>query len=165
MAYKIQKTETIQQLREAARLSISEGFPQELAQQIVPVIEVNPKLLDFPNNFGAAATGTSNAGVTALTTSSVKETYITSLTFHLLKDATCDAATGSLTVNATANGATINLANIQHITLTAADRFLTLSYPVPIRVDKGSTIRSTNLTFTVGVCRVALTVQVIERDP
>lgn len=165
MAYPIQRTETIQAVRDAARLSISEGFPQQLSDQIVPVVEVNPKMLDFPNNFGAGSTGTSNSAITAFTCSATKETFLSSITFSFIKDATCDAATGSLTLNATIGGATVNLLNVQHITLTATDRFISLVYPIPIKLDKSSTIRATNLTFTAGVCRVAITAQVIEREP
>lgn len=71
MAYQIQNSETIKEVREGARLSISEGFPQRLAEAIVPVMEVNPKQLRICNIVKSASAINATSG-TIYTTLQIK---------------------------------------------------------------------------------------------
>lgn len=140
---------------------IHDIIPRKVMPSISPVFEVNPKLA---NVAGSANSATSAGAATALTTSSSLDTYITGVCLSISKDATCDAASGTLGANVTINGATISLVTLQHQTLTAIQDAIALSLPFPLKVDRNSTIRTTNLTFTAGACRVGITFNGFTRE-
>jgi len=153
----INNSEITKLLVDGARLHpAADKIPDRLAESVVPVLDVTPRLARYVNFSGVAATGTSNTAVTAVTGPSDRDFYLTEITYHLLKDATCDAATGSVTLNVTIDGVTRGIATISHISLTAQDNLIPLNFSPPIKIDRGTTLRSTNLTFAAGVCRMSV---------
>ena len=153
MEYKIQNSETIQELREGARLSISEGFPERLAGSVVPVMEVNPKNFRVCNIVKDITQGASTASAsTVYTTPTNKDFYLMGFNFTISKTALCDSASGSHAVSVVIGGATVNLGRITSITLEAQNIILSHDYTKPIKLDRGSTITFNNVTYTAGVC-------------
>lgn len=152
----IYNTELSKELKEGAKLQQTRDIiPNQLADKVVPVMEVNPKLLrriNIVRNVSSAVT----AGMTAYTTpTGAQDFYLTGFQFSLTKDAACDAATGTLTITATIDGASRVLGNYSHITLTADSVIIDREFTIPVKIDRGSTIAN-SITFAAGVCTRSL---------
>jgi len=146
-------------IREQAGLTLAEGFPQNLSGSVVPVMDMTPR---FHRNciVLSTASATSSATATLMTTSTSKKTYIVGVSLFYVKDATCDAATGSLGIRTTINGVSSQyLAYSYIITLTAQQDRVIYTLEKPILIDKGVTIQAQIPTFTTGV--FARTYQII----
>ena len=74
----IQNSQTIKEIRKAAGLSISDGFPQRIADAVIPTIEVNPENFRIANVVENNNTGTTGS-FTIYTTPSNKSFYLTGL--------------------------------------------------------------------------------------
>jgi hypothetical protein len=149
MGAKIYNSNLTKELIEGARLQQNQsGIPSEIAEKVIPVMEVNPKLLRI-TNYSGLINGTATGNITAVT-SATKETYITDLVISVIKDVVCDVTTGRIQLAAVINGQSINLASIAVIALTAQNINLSISLVNPLKVDLGSTITFTG-AFTAGV--------------
>jgi len=142
----IYNSDLSKELQEGGRLSVRDKMPNELADKVVPVMEVNPKVLRRINwNFAGAAT---NATSTSLgTISSTKDTYIVAASMSLSKDVT--AVTTFVRLNAVMeNGQTVVLCPIGCLTLTAETHDMAVSFPFPIKLKKGTSITVTASSAT-----------------
>lgn len=133
---KIYNSNLIKELIEGGKLQINSDFiPNQLAEKIVPVMEVNPALLR-KTNLIKAATLTNNTTQTVWTTDTIKDTYITSVCLAFIKDAT--ATTTDIRANLTPlNQAEISVIRIPSITLTAHSGEVSITFPHPILLEKG----------------------------
>lgn len=146
----IQNSSTIKEIRRVGGLSIAEGFPTQLANQVLPIVECNPLML--PKKVLFASNGQSISGTLGiLTPSSSRDTYLTGITLSIAKDASCDIATGAVRVIGTIGGVSVSLLGISCITLTAQNSTVTVQFTEPVKVDRSALI-SYNTTFTAGVC-------------
>lgn len=146
---------------DAKRIFVNKGDGfDEVEDNLVPVVPIIP-LGEFTNSFSRATTGTN----TAFVSSSDKDTYITGIIVTLLKDATCDMGDGTVRVICTVNGGTMILCYIPIITLTAQSIVIPITFPNPIRLDRGTSFNYEG-TFTVGKCIRTITVTgyVLERS-
>jgi hypothetical protein len=128
----------------------NEGIPLKFKKSIHPVLVVNP----LPNNFCdivANNSATSTGATTIYTTPTDKDFYLTEFSVSVIKDATCDSATGSYQFNVVINKTTKTIFYFSVITLTAQTGHISISLPVPVKLDRGSTVTLSG-TFTVGAC-------------
>jgi len=147
----IHNTDLFNEIRDAGKIQTSRDIlPSQLADKVVPVMEVNPKLLRYPNI--VISSGTTATGVVTMvnTTSSAKDFYITHAYISITKDVVCDAATGSISISATINGAARTIVGCSIITLTAQDKTISLDFSHPLKIDRGTSITLTG-TYTAGV--------------
>lgn len=140
---------------------ITDAIPKVVVPSIAPVYVSN---LYYSTSGGSAGNSTSAGAATAFTASASQDTYLTSVTLSLVKDATCDAATGSVSANITVNGSSVSVVSISHLTLNALDQTVVLSLPYPIKMDRSTTVRATNPTFTAGACRTVISCTVMVKD-
>jgi len=115
-----------------------------------PVIDINPKYTTVVKTGVRTATG---AGITLLTTESganARDFYVTSASLSLVKDAACDQASGSITFVTVIGGESVFPIRLPILTLTAQNQSIALSFPHPIKVDRGTSIITGNLAFTAG---------------
>lgn len=151
----IQNTEVIQSVREAARLSLSEGFPTQLQGNIVPVVDVTP---DFhKKSIISSSSPTTTGATTILTTDAERFTYITAVQLGLVKNATCDVATGVIAVTGVIDGTTTTIAAIPVLTLTAERADIQIQFREPIKLDRNTAVSLTG-TFTLGAMARTATV-------
>jgi len=117
----------------------------------IPVIEVNPKLV---KDLKTANLSKNTSGATAImTTSNSKDTLLYGCNLNMIKDSTCDMATGNVFLSITQNGKTFALISLPVITLTAQSAGDRIMFNKPIKVDRNSAINiSASGTYTVGVC-------------
>lgn len=116
--------------------------------QIVLVGEVNPRLLKACD-VNAAGNSSATGSVTVYTTPSDRDFYLTGIQYSMIKDATCDAATGTIQVGGTVNGQSVAFLRKAIITLTAQSADITREFTRPILIDRGTAISMT-ATFTAG---------------
>lgn len=141
----IYQSDIVQKAVRGLKLAPSrDKIPNELADKILPVYELNDAY-DIITAGGSSSSSSSTASI--LTASSTADTYITSLMMSVDKDATSDST--DFSVNVVQNGAVRALGKIIMITLTATSKIISISFPRPVRIDKGSTVRIA-ATFTVG---------------
>lgn len=145
----IYNSDLTKELTEAGKLqTMRDRIPNEFADKVVPVVNVNPK--DYRVcNLVVRGTKSTTGDLTILTTSTDRDTYLVGATLAFAKDVTCDAATGNLSITAVINGQTIYLFSVPIITLTADARVVSFNLVNPIKIDRGTNIISTG-TFTAG---------------
>ena len=128
-----------------------DSIPNQLADKVVPVMEVNPKILRKVNLIQTGAsvsTGTVSTGSIALG----KNFFLTSIIATMIKDAACDVATGTLNIATTlyeTNAAT-TIGTIPVITLTAASKDVIIDFARPVRLANGASLTLTG-TFSLGI--------------
>lgn len=143
----IQNSSTIKELRTAAGLSISEGFPQQLANQIIPVIDINPKHLRRATILGTLLNrNTTGSNITVLSAQS-EEVFVTGFNISNQQDATSDNVL--IVLQATIDGVLKRFYSRQKVTATAGLINENIQLSHAIKIDLGSTIGFT-LAFTVG---------------
>jgi hypothetical protein len=147
----INNTSLFKELRDGAKSYGTEKIPNKIADKVVPVMEVNPKLLRIIDT-GFSATGTASTTATTLTTlpSEARDFYLCGGSFTFAKDATCDVATGTVTFIGTSNSASIIFARLATITLTADNQGIAFVLPFPCKLDRGTTIYIGSGTHTAG---------------
>lgn len=143
----IQNTEAITAIRDGARLSISEGFPQNLLPNVQPVMDMTPR---FHKEAISSIISSNGSGViTAYTGNAGKRFYITGAVLSVMKDAACDAASGVIQINYTQGGVSKSLLAIAHLTATAMYQTIDTDLVYAIPIDLGTNITVTG-TFAAG---------------
>lgn len=121
-----------------------ESMPEEVEGPVL-VIPIFPI-----SRFVKRATRATTGSGTVFTTPSDKDFYITTATLSYEADATCD--TTSINLTCVQDTATVYLIEFAKLATTASRDTITLEFPAPIKVDKGTNILMT-CTFTAGNIR------------
>jgi hypothetical protein len=116
----------------------------------IPVVEVGLKCSKTAEIFSTVNVATGTSTLLASADNIRGDVYVTSIQFGVIKDATCDVATGSLPITVTIGGINKVIAYIPIITLTAQNIVISCSFPHPIKIDRKTAITSVG-TFTAGV--------------
>lgn len=119
------------------------SIPVELANNIQPIFDIQPKVSTVLKSGARSSTGSS----TIYTTPADKDFFLTFVTLTLTKDATCDNTLTSVSV--VNGGATTNLAIITSQTLTAYTNQIVVNLSYPLKVDRNTAIQL-SATFTAG---------------
>jgi len=144
----VQQQKIFREVRLATGLPILE-VPRALSDQIVPVIEVSPRLLQRSDIVRGSAVTTSGT-ITFFTTPTNIDFYLTSLLISYQKDATCDIASGIMDVSVTINGTGRVIASVSVLTLTAGSGYIPILLPKGgIKLDRATGVNFSG-TFTVG---------------
>lgn len=134
----IHNSELSQELQDAAKIQVSrDKIPSEIAEKVIPVVEVNPRLT---RKITHVLAGTNSVGGNTLiyTVPTGKRFLIQACNLSYIKDA---AATAALYwIQITIRGVTRYLIRIPSITLTADKAQLSQSFPAPIELFAGDTI-------------------------
>jgi len=139
---KIHNTETIKEVIDGGKIQTSSDVvPTQLADKIVPVMEVNPKLLKTVNIVRYANATNPASATTIYTTPTNQDFYLTGATINSIKTATSDLSTGVFTsLQVVINGATQRLFSANGITLTAQEHNVNMVFSPPIKIDRNSVI-------------------------
>lgn len=153
----IHNTDLLKELKDGAKLQqLKDIIPSQLAEKVVPVMEVNPKL--FRNiDIVRQVPGTTTGSIIAYTTLTDRDFYLNFIVASYIKDVVCDAATGRIIVEATIGGASREIIGFPIINLTAQTAIIGISFPIPIKIDRGTSI-SMSGTYTAGVMSRTLSV-------
>jgi len=122
-------------------------LPKHIVPTIQPVIEGNRQVCNVARHGVQTTTGS----ITVFTTPSDRDFYLNSVYAAFNKDATCDSATGVYTLSSTFDGTTRRLLDFPIFTTTAQSNEMTISFPIPLKVDRNVAIAFSG-TFTAGAC-------------
>jgi hypothetical protein len=150
----INNSDTINEIIEVAKLKVSsDGIINNLQNNIVPVIDVNPKHSRRITIFKrGATTTTTEAGL--YTTPTDRDFYLIGCTLSYKKDVTSDSTNAYLRgVIYGDNSATIIL-NLDSETLTANHDHIELVFPIPLKMARGQAI-TYRMPITAGTMVVA----------
>lgn len=138
----INNSTTIQELRQAAAIQAGkDAIPTNLSNQVVPVIEVNPKLLRICTLARRGSTLSNATSATVYTTPADKDFYLVGATLSMIKDVTSQSTLVTLT--ATVDGTSAALLVIKGLSLTIGAQTISNNWNFPIKID-----RNTNITIT-----------------
>ena len=145
----IYNTQTLKELQNAGKIQISKDIiPNQLAEKIVPVMEVNPRLLRICNIVrDGAAVNAASANIYTVPTN--QDFYLTSCSLSVVKDVT-STSTFSV-IGLKINGLSSYPLRLQFLTLTATRADLSINFQFPIKVDRGTNITVENDTTTANV--------------
>lgn len=149
----IYNSELSKELLEGAKIQVHrDSVPTQLAEKVVPVMEVNPKLLRRVNVLkrNSAVNSTS---ATILAVAADRDFYLTSAFLSVIKDATSTSVSSNIT--ATIDGVSSNLLSIAELTLTAQSSQSNMAYTPPIKIDSGTNISVTNSTNVANITAIA----------
>lgn len=126
----------------------SEKTPDNITNSVQPTIEANPMLVQEANvvRSNQAVNATS---ATLYTTLSNCDFYLTSCSLHVIKDVNATSTVSA--IQATIDGLARNIIQIGGFTTTVQDQGLTLSFPHPIKIDRGTAIQVINGTNVANV--------------
>jgi hypothetical protein len=134
-----QNRETTREIQEATGLSEITGYPRKIADAIIPVIDVNPKLKYSNKIHTSFLTGGGGTSAGIYTTPMDKDFYLTGACLSIVKNATSNSTVTSIRVG-TADGPTSNIISIIGLTLTEQDQTVWCPFPIPLRLARGSAI-------------------------
>jgi len=145
-------------LRDDARIQNVEAIPTQLAEKIVPVLNVQAR----KQIVLASANKTNTGSSTLLTTSSIKRTFITNLRVSNNSDATADNVSAYVTF--TPRGQAQTGVYINKLSLTAINQSIIFNFQdIPIELEKGTTI-AYGSSFTVGASSTRVDIFYYEED-
>lgn len=144
---------SIRELVQAANLQTGfDEIPTKLATSIVPVININPNDYRFSKAFPIASSLSNATSATVYTCAADKDTYLTAASMSMIKDVTSTATVIALNVipyNESLVAAPI--IRITGFTLTVQNECVTIAFPFPIKLKRGSNITLTSDTNVANV--------------
>jgi hypothetical protein len=150
---RINNSELSQELINGSGITGLNSIPNDLGKTIVPVMEVNPRLLRKINIVKAQSRATTSASpITLYTTPARKDFYLVGVTYTITKDAACDAATTIYGFKCYVGSLQVQLYGKYHITLTAEQESIYLVFPIPIKCDRATAISLDAISYTAGIC-------------
>jgi len=146
----IKRSDVIQKAVNDLALSSSlDKIPSETLDKVQLTYALNKQYSSFIAFNSSSTSGTMT--ITLPTIDSRSEIYLTFIDAGIIKDATCDMATGVqiITLTPLEQGITKSTLMIPTITLTAQDSHVTLPLPYPLKLKPNTNITMTG-TFSVG---------------
>lgn len=146
----IYNSQLSQELTDGAKIQVSKDkIPTELAEKVIPVMEVNPKLFRRINVIKAGiALNVTGTGV--YTTPTDKDFYLCGAQLSLIKDVT---STSTFTYLSCTDeyGALQTLLKIVSLSLTPQIDGCTADFTIPIKLKRGSVIGINNFTNVANI--------------
>jgi len=154
---KTESKEVVQNLINELRLNPAVGaIPQDIANNIQPTFDVKPEPYSFViRNVESASTGTFTVYTTDTDTSTIF--YLTGAYLSISKNATSDAVEVKMSVPPFGDSSVRDLLKIEGTTIVQQQDSITMSFPYPIPIARGSNITISS-SFTVGAQRFSGTV-------
>lgn len=121
-----------------------------LSSQVNPILQPTIPITRICDIIRSASVSASASTGTLFTTPSDKDFYLSLVSFNIIKDSTCDVASGNTNLRAVINGANTDLIAIPMLTLTAQETNVQVAFPIPFKVDKNTSITLVANTFTAG---------------
>lgn len=145
---RINNSELANELVQGAKIQQNiDIIPNQLGQTVVPVMEVNPKLLKYCNVLNRTSSSTTGT-TTVFSVPSGKDFYLCGISLNLTKSAACDL-TNCYVQCSTPEVGLSRIIDYNCQTTTAADTTITRDFSVPIKLTPGTTIQVLK-TFTAG---------------
>ena len=136
------------ELRDVAKIQAgSDIIPNVMSNQVVPVIDVNPKHSRIDTILVSSGRTTTSTAATILAAKPNQDVFITGYNVSVSQDAVCDC-TATL-VTGQFDGATLPIFRLNRQTLTAQSQLQTYTFKNPLKIDRNSSLLVTG-TFAAG---------------
>jgi len=143
----INNSDLSKELIQGAKIQVNrETPPNQLADKVVPVMEVNPKLLRRAMILSNGTSATTSSGSVLLAIPTGREVWITGLSISNIQDANCDNILFYIDIK-DENGTFRRLYSKQKFTLTATNMSENIQFSYPIRA---YSVVALGCSFTVG---------------
>jgi hypothetical protein len=151
MSTQIYNTELFKELKDGAKVQqLTSVIPNQLAEKVVPVMEVNPKLLKRATIIANKSQSSTTTGATVLTTPLGRDLFITGINVSNSQSVLSDNVV--IALNTTIDGKTSQpLYYRTKETLTAGSFFDNVVFSSPVKIDQGVNILFVGV-FTAGTC-------------
>lgn len=158
----ITNSEIMQEIRNRAKLQGAvSAIPAQLGKEVIPTIEVNPQMVKNAQIVRSGRALNSTA-VTIYTTPTDQDFYLTSAAISFIKDVTSTSTVTDLRVFI--NGSAQTLLRFDGITLTVQTGSVSMTFPHPIKIDRGSIITINNGTNTATIAGSGMIVGFIDES-
>lgn len=154
----IYNSDLSKELREGAKLQVTDRMPTELAEKVVPVMEVNPKLLRKCNVVKQNTNSTINSSVTVYSTPSNQDFYLCGFTISFINDATSQATLGNIQCTPFEMNTVTKLGSMGNITGVAAAQTISQDFSRPILLKRSTSITATIEGVAVGTSKTQVTI-------
>lgn len=144
----IYNKDVFDELRYNGKIQNTDTINNQISGNIVPVMEVNPRLVR-PCNVSIHNASSTTGNTVIYTVPSGKDFFCTGVYLTYASDAACDG-TGSSITFVDQYGATRRMIGVFKIASTAYSQSISLSFPTPILIRSGVAINLSN-NFTAGV--------------
>jgi len=146
----INNSSLTKEIIDGAKIAIAyDVVPSQIADKVVPTMEVNPKLLRVCNIIKTDS-AVNAASATIYTTPSDKDFFLTGAFLSVIKDATSTSSGTYLRVYDT-NGVAIYPLYISSLTLTAQSESISENFSVPIKLGRNYTVAVLNTTNVANI--------------
>jgi len=155
---RINRSDIIQKaVNDLAINTSSDKVPTETLDKVQLVYSLNKQFSSFVSSTTRTTSGTGT--LTLPTIDSRSEIFITSIDYNLIKDSTCDVATGGLVVTLTPNesGVASSVLSQGVITLTTQSEHSHVDFAYPLKIKPNTNATFTG-TFSLGVCLRSLSI-------
>ena len=126
------------ELRDVLKINqLVDGIPQNFQDIVIPVVDVNPKH-SRRCDICRCVTATNFTSVNLLTIDPNKEFFLTNATLSYIKDVTSVATV--IQISAVIEGVVSQILRLPSLTLTAGTGQIGMSFPIPVRIDRGTTM-------------------------
>jgi len=129
-------SELLKEVQNATKIQTMQGLGRTISNQIVPVIEVNPKIVK--TGLTAVMTSLNTATTTLLTTPTNQDVYICSASLSVQKDA--ESTSTGVYLTCQTNGVNQQFLWIAGLASTAMSGQTNMTFPHPIKVDRNTSI-------------------------
>lgn len=148
----IHNSDLSKELTDGAKIQVSrDAVPNQLAEKVVPVMEVNPKLLKRCKPLVAVSSLSNATSATIFTCDSDRDTYLTSAQLSIIKDATSTSTDISIKVMSPELTTSQSILRIRCLTLTPQNDSISISFPFPMLLKRGSIIAITSDTAVANI--------------
>lgn len=146
---KIQQPQVYQNLNYATKYNPSEGIP-EVNDKISLSIDLNPIFSSPCTKIGFIDQATTGTLSLIPATSAAIDRYILSISLSLVKDITCDVASGGVKVGGKdIDGVTTTFLALAVLTLTAQENAISITFSNPLKISPTTAVTLSG-TFTAG---------------
>lgn len=139
-------SEVSQEIRQTAKGQLgSNPLPEIVSNQIVPVIEVNPKIVKNAETISQNELANNlTATIMASSLYPTRDIYITGAQISAMCDV--NATNTAIRLTCTINGSTKYLLTLSKLTTTAFNGAVSITFPHPIKIDRNSSVFLTSDT-------------------
>jgi hypothetical protein len=146
----IYNSDLSKELRDGSKAQITDTLPSKLGNEVIPVMEVNPKMLRYCD-LVKSVIATNTTSSTIVTLSSDKDFYLCGGALSVVKDVTSPSTTSAIAITNFGDSSATNFLAIVGLTLTIQENCTSIDLARPIRLARGSSITLTNASATANV--------------
>jgi hypothetical protein len=149
----IQNPEATKAIMDAARITYSEGIPQNLLPNVVPVMDMTPSFHQYTDVVASGAAFNATATIYTTPAASFKKVfYLTGFVISHTKDVTSLSIYTQLAVTLNSVSTSVGILSSLSATPESSRTSVTLKYPLKVDVGTAITLLPSDATGNIRMC-------------